>query len=109
MADYWDHGGVRYAIQSIYSLPDDAWCFELSRARPDPQTTQGWLPGNAVVFALVPDEDLSLEPTIHFDAKELDLPLAVLARFMEIVTAEAERCRAALLEAAVPADRNGPG
>jgi hypothetical protein len=74
-AELLHHAGRRYAVQSSYALPFDAWSLELSEAVPAP----AWwadlpgaptsLPGAAFVLAFVPDEDPDVEPTVHFDRR----------------------------------------
>jgi hypothetical protein len=82
--------GVRYAIQATYAVPDDAWYLELSEAGP------AGLPGSAFLTAIVPDEDPSREPMIAFPpTAEREVPYRVMRWFMEKVTEEVERSRAA--------------
>ena len=94
------HAGVRYAVQFTYALPDDAWCVELSEAVPAPAAwadipnAETHLPGDAFFTAIVPDEDLTREPTIHVHGNsERAVPYDVMCWYMEKVAQEVERCR----------------
>ncbi|MFD7862248.1 hypothetical protein [Streptomyces sp. NPDC059783] len=97
-----EHQGRHYAIQFGYSLHDDAWHVELSEAGPAPAEWAGnpaavsHLPGAAFLIAVIPDEDPELEPTVHlYGDNERAVPYEIMRWFMEHVTEEVERCRAA--------------
>ena len=101
--DQWERAGTRYALQYTYAVPDDAWYVELSEAVPAPTSwadipnAATYLPGSAFLTAVVPDEDAAREPTICLHpASERTVPYEVMRWFMEKVTEEVERCRAAL-------------
>ncbi len=105
MPELLEHAGRHYAVQYVYSLPDDAWCVELSEAvplpagpgegagRPDALTHRA---GRVFVMAMVPDEDPAAEPTvrIHGDDEHV-VPYAVMRWFMDHVADQVERCRVA--------------
>ncbi|WP_326756831.1 hypothetical protein OH738_39960 [Streptomyces hirsutus] len=96
------HAGRRYALQFHYTLPDDAWCVELSEAVP---ASASWaeiphaethLPGTALLVAVIPDEDPDLEPTVHIHSHdEHAIPYEIMRWFMEQVADQVERCRIA--------------
>ena len=102
MAEVLEHGGRHYAVQFHYALPDDAWCVELSEARPTPKPRSEIaqapaLPGPALIVAMVPDENPTAEPTIHIrTSNEPVIPYVVMRWFMEQVANEVERTRAAM-------------
>lgn len=106
-AELREHAGRHYAILFHYALPDDAWAVELSEAVPAPTA---WteipnagthLPGAAFLVALIPDEDPSLEPTVHIHSHdEHVIPYEIMRWFMEEVAGQVERCRAAMAEGA---------
>ncbi|MCC3761731.1 hypothetical protein K3N28_01415 [Glycomyces sp. TRM65418] len=105
-----EHKGVQYAIEVGYLGDEEAWMLELSEARHAPESwsesfkTVPWLPGEAFLMALVPDEDLDREPSLHlFGPNGKELPHAVMLWFMEVVAEEVARCRANL-EQARPSD-----
>lgn len=105
MPELREHAGRHYAIQFHYSLPDDAWCVELSEAVPAPAAwaeipnAQTHLPGPAFIVAVVPDEDPDLEPTVHIRSHdEHVVPYEIMRWFMDQVTKEVESCRAALTQ-----------
>ncbi|MFD7895560.1 hypothetical protein [Streptomyces sp. NPDC059743] len=103
MPELLEHAGRHYAVQFHYALPDDAWAVELSEAVPVP-VEDGAGPGHlthmagrAFIVAFVPDEDPALEPTVHIHSHdEHVVPYDVMRWFMEHVTEQVERCRAAL-------------
>ncbi|MFF3017227.1 hypothetical protein [Streptomyces sp. NPDC057939] len=102
MSELREHAGRRYAIQSLYAGPDDAWTIELSEAVPAPAAwagipnTMSHRPGAAFLAAFVPDEDPTLEPTVHIHSHdEHVIPYEIMRWFMEQVTEQVERCRAA--------------
>ncbi|GAA0915719.1 hypothetical protein [Nonomuraea longicatena] len=114
MPDLREHVGRHYAVQFHYSLPDDAWCIELSEAVPVPESwtdipgSPTHLPGLALMMALVPDEDPAAEPTVHLgNDHEHVIPYEIVRWFMEKVAAEVERCHATLA-AIEPATDTGP-
>ncbi|MFG3506977.1 hypothetical protein ACGF5F_15840 [Streptomyces sp. NPDC047821] len=98
-----EHAGRHYAILFHYALPDDAWSVELSEAvstaakgagNSDAAVTH--VPGVAVLRALVPDEDPTLEPTVRvYSPDEHVVPYEIMRWFMEQVADQVERCRAA--------------
>jgi hypothetical protein len=101
-----EQAGVVYAVEHLYSVPDDAWRVELSEAVPAPASWRSiahaktHLAGPAFITAIVPDEDPSRPPSVHFAAgAEREVPYAVVSWFMESVGAEVERARLALSEA----------
>jgi hypothetical protein len=101
------HAGRHYAIQFHYALPDDAWCVELSEAVPAPASwadilnAETHLPGTAFVVAVIPDEDPSLEPTVHIHSHdEHVIPYEIMRWFMEQVAEQVERCRLAFEQGA---------
>ncbi|MCX2950564.1 hypothetical protein [Lentzea sp. NEAU-D7] len=102
------HAGRHYAVQFIYALPDDSWCVELSEAVPAPASWAGipdaktHLPGDMLMAAVVPDEDPSLEPTIHVHTDE-PIPYAIMRWFMDHVTEQVEHCRRGFEQAAAEA------
>jgi hypothetical protein len=96
------HAGRHYAVRFHYALPDDAWCVELSEAVPAPAAcaeipnAATHLPGLAFLVAVIPDEDLDLEPTVHIHSHdEHVIPYEVMHWFMEHVAEQVERCRIA--------------
>jgi hypothetical protein len=95
-----EHAGRRYAVQFGYSMPDSAWCVELSEAVPAPAAwadmpnSSTHMPGPAVVIAVVPDEDPDQEPTVSFQSGH-KFPYEVMRWFMEVVAEEVQRCHAA--------------
>jgi hypothetical protein len=101
------HAGRHYAVQFHYALPDDAWCVELSEAVPAPAAwadipnTETHLPGTAFMVAVIPDEDPSLEPTVHIHSHdEHVIPFEIMRWFMEQVAEQVERCRLAFAQGA---------
>ncbi|MFF9285230.1 hypothetical protein [Streptomyces griseosporeus] len=89
-----EHAGRRYAVLFHYALPDDAWAVELSEAVPG--AGMGYLPGPALLAALVPDEDPRLEPTVRVcGPEERVVPYEIMRWFMEQVADQVERCRVA--------------
>ncbi|MGW6744244.1 hypothetical protein ACWGDX_26530 [Streptomyces sp. NPDC055025] len=57
------------------------------------------LPGPAFLVAFVPDEDPDLEPTVHIHSHdEHVVPYEIMVWFMEQVTDQVQRCRAAPVE-----------
>lgn len=101
MPELREHAGRHYAVQFHYALPDDSWAIELSEAVPAPDAwaeladSPRYLPGPAFLVALVPDEDPSLEPTVHIRAQdERAVPYQVVAWFMQKVAEEVEHARA---------------
>ncbi|MBR7839494.1 hypothetical protein KDL01_39930 [Actinospica durhamensis] len=98
-----EHAGRHYAVLFHYALPDDSWRLELSEAVPAPPNWADnpgagkYLHGPALIAALVPDEDPSLEPTVHLcSLNERFIPYEVMRWFMEYVNAEVQSCRAAM-------------
>ncbi|MFI6089960.1 hypothetical protein [Streptomyces sp. NPDC051218] len=106
-AELREHAGRHYAILFHYALADDAWAVELSEAVPAPARTgipnaATHLPGAAFVVAFVPDEDPSLEPTVHIHSHdEHVIPYEIMRWFMEEVAGQVERCRAAMAKGAL--------
>jgi hypothetical protein len=100
-----EHAGRQWAVEFHYALPDDSWTVELSEAIPAPSD---WaeIPGSVSHLpgvAFVPDEDPSLDPTIHIHSHdEHVIPYEVMRWFMEKVSEEVERCRAAMAANAGP-------
>ncbi|MFF4653275.1 hypothetical protein [Streptomyces sp. NPDC001380] len=83
-------------------MPDDAWVVELSEAVPAPaawteiRNAATYLPGAAFLVAFVPDEDPDPEPAVHIHSHdEHVVPYEIMRWFMEQVTGQVERCRAA--------------
>ena len=106
MPELREHAGRRYAVQFHYALPDDAWAVELSEAVPAPaawaevSNAETHLPGPAFLVAFVPDEDPTLEPTVHIHSHdEHVIPYEIMRWFMEQVGGQVERCRAAYEQA----------
>ncbi|MFE4830162.1 hypothetical protein [Streptomyces sp. NPDC056672] len=104
-AELREHAGRHYAIRFHYALPDDAWAVELSEAVPAPATwaeipnAASHLPGPAFLAAFIPDEDPDLEPTVHIHSHdEHVIPYEIMVWFMEQVTDQVQRCRAAPAE-----------
>ncbi|WP_439680775.1 hypothetical protein [Embleya sp. MST-111070] len=101
-AELREYAGRHYAVLSFYVGPDDAWTLELSEAVPEPP---GWpeVPdrpththGAGFLAAFVPDEDPTLEPTIHIHSHdEHVIPYEIMRWFMEQVAEQVERCRVA--------------
>ncbi|MFF7251463.1 hypothetical protein ACFZBU_47315 [Embleya sp. NPDC008237] len=99
-AELREHAGRYYAVLSFYAGPDDAWTLELSEAVPAPAA---WaeIPGGPThthgvgfLAAFVPDEDPTLEPTVHIHSHdEHVIPFEIMRWFMEQVTEQVERCR----------------
>lgn len=96
---------MRYAVQFMYAVPDDAWYVELSEAVPAPASWTDipdavtYLPGPALLLAVVPDEDPTREPTISIPrVEERDIPYEVMRWYLEKVTEEVDRCRTAMVE-----------
>ncbi|MBP0448835.1 hypothetical protein J5Y04_04660 [Kitasatospora sp. RG8] len=53
-------------------------------------------PGPALLVGFVPDEDPALEPTVHIHSHdEHVVPYDIMRWFVEQVTEQVERCRAA--------------
>ncbi|MFD6530948.1 hypothetical protein [Streptomyces sp. NPDC060184] len=80
------HPDGDYAITAMYSVPDDAWYLEL-----DLMAGQ-----QALVTAIVPDEDPAREPTVCFNANagHTDVPYEVMRWFMHRVDEEISTSRA---------------
>ncbi len=102
MPELREHAGRHYAIQSLYAGPDDAWTIELSEAVPAPPARAEipnavtHRPGAAFLAAFIPDEDPTLEPTVHIHSHdEHVIPYEIMRWFMEQVAEQVERCRAA--------------
>ncbi|MGW1895654.1 hypothetical protein ACWCP6_36220 [Streptomyces sp. NPDC002004] len=100
-----EHEGRPYAVQFTYSLPDEAWCVELSEALPAPEAwaaipgAQQHLPGDAFLVAVIPDEDPWAEPTVHIHSyDEHVIPYDIMRWFMDHVAEQVVRCRAAMEE-----------
>lgn len=101
MPDLREHAGRHYAVQFHYSLPDAAWCVELSEVVP---ASAAWtevpngatrLPGAALLVAVTPDGESDLEPTVHIHSHdEHVIPYEIVRWFMEQVADKVERCRA---------------
>ncbi|MDQ0808464.1 hypothetical protein QFZ63_000178 [Streptomyces sp. B3I7] len=96
------HVGRHYAIQLHYALPDDAWCVELSEAVPAPASWANIpdagtdLPGTAFLVPVIPDEDPSLDPTVHIHSyDEHVIPYEVMRWFMDQAAEQIERCHLA--------------
>jgi hypothetical protein len=96
------HAGRFYAVLFHYAVHDDAWRLELSEAVPVQEASANcseskYTHGQAIVSALVPDEDPSAEPTIEvFSPRGHVLPYEIMCWFMEFVREEVGGCRAAL-------------
>ena len=100
MSELREHDGRTFAVQLHYSVPDASWCVELSEAEPAPASWEqisgaaSHVPGPALVVAMVPDEDLSVEPTVWFArGEEHGIPYEMMCWFMENAAQEVERCR----------------
>ncbi|MEU6984860.1 hypothetical protein ABZ946_15770 [Streptomyces sp. NPDC046324] len=79
------HDGADYALQILYSVPDDAWYLELDHVA-----------GNRTVLtAVVPDEDPAREPTVCVDpvSGHHSVPYDVMRWFMEHVEEEIRTSR----------------
>lgn len=105
MSELREHAGRHYAVQVHYALPDDSWAVELSEAVPAPDAwtevpdSPSHLPGPAFLVGFVPDEDPSLEPTVHLHGHdEQVIPYDVMVWFMQRLTGEVDRVRAAFRE-----------
>ena len=101
MSETREHGGRHYAVVANYSLSDDAWFIELSETVPAP--APGVDTVNAAkhavdevcLWAVVPDEDPSAEPTIRIrSADKHVIPYEIVCWFMEEVGRWVQRCRA---------------
>ncbi|WP_328942366.1 hypothetical protein OG259_12740 [Streptomyces sp. NBC_00250] len=79
------HEGAAYALQILYSVPDDAWYLELDHVA-DRRT---------LVTAVVPDEDPAREPTVCVDpvSGHHRIPYDVMCWFMEHVAEEIRTSR----------------
>jgi hypothetical protein len=106
------HGGRHYTIVTNYSLPDDAWFIELSETVPaqDPGTAGPDTPRHVVddvrVWAVVPDEDPTIEPTIRFLSSDKHvIPYEIMRWFMDTVSEDVAACRAAMA-AGITADES---
>lgn len=101
-----EHAGRHYAALFHYALPDDSWRLELSEAVPVPDRAdipgaEKYRHGTALIAALVPDEDPSLEPTVHLcSLNDCFIPYEVMRWFMQYVDAEVQSCRAAMQDSA---------
>ncbi|MFE6457259.1 hypothetical protein ACFVP0_07360 [Streptomyces cinereoruber] len=80
------HPDGRYALTTMYSVPDDAWYLELDEVARH----------RAVVTAVVPDEDPAREPVVCFDPNggHQHVPYAVMRWFMDRVDEEVRSSRA---------------
>jgi hypothetical protein len=100
------HAGRHYAVQFFYAVPDDGWCVELSEAVPAPASwapdTETHLPGDMLMAAVVPDEDPSLDPTVHVRTDQ-SIPYEIMRWFMDHVTDQVEYCRQGFEQAAAEA------
>ncbi|MEU7112509.1 hypothetical protein [Streptomyces sp. NPDC046182] len=79
------HESADYALQILYSVPDDAWYLELDHVAGD----------RTVLTAVVPDEDPAREPTVCVDpvAGHHHIPYGVMRWFMEHVEEEIRTSR----------------
>ncbi|MFE7774687.1 hypothetical protein ACFU5O_12410 [Streptomyces sp. NPDC057445] len=79
------HDAGAYALQILYSVPDDAWYLELDDAAK----------GTTLMTAIVPDEEPGREPTVCFnaDAGHRDVPYEVMRWFMDQVAEEIRNSR----------------
>ncbi|MEU7035326.1 hypothetical protein ABZ958_16775 [Streptomyces sp. NPDC046237] len=79
------HEGADYALQILYSVPDDAWYLELDHVAGD----------RTVLTAVVPDEDPAREPTVCVDpvSGHHHIPYDVMRWFMEHVEEEIRTSR----------------
>ncbi|MEU9862236.1 hypothetical protein AB0D99_15315 [Streptomyces sp. NPDC047971] len=79
------HEGTDYALQTLYSVPDDAWYLELDLV-PDNRT---------LLTAIVPDEDPARQPTVCVDpvSGHHRIPYEVMRWFMEHVEEEIRTSR----------------
>ena len=96
--DEFEHGGVRYAVQRHYAVPDSSWIVELSESEPAPAAwadrpgAVSRLPGRAFLTAVVPDGDPAAEPSLHLHGgAEHDVPWTVVRWFMARVAEEVGR------------------
>ncbi|MEV6831037.1 hypothetical protein [Amycolatopsis sp. NPDC051102] len=81
-----EHAGRHYGVQFMYAVPEDAWFVELSDIKS----------GALIMTGVVPDEDLSVEPTVRVHApEEHSVPHAIMVWFMEKVAEEIARSRPA--------------
>lgn len=79
------HESADYALQILYSVPDDAWYLELDHVAGD----------RTVLTAVVPDEDPAREPTVCVDpvSGHHHIPYEVMRWFMEHVEEEIRTSR----------------
>ncbi|MFB7374907.1 hypothetical protein ACFC0D_34285 [Streptomyces sp. NPDC056222] len=79
------HEGTDYALQILYSVPDDAWYLELDHVADN----------RTVLIAVVPDEDPAREPTVCVDpvSGHHRIPYDVMRWFMEHVDEEIRTSR----------------
>lgn len=106
MPELREHAGRHFAVEFLYALSADSWAVELSEAVPAPDTwadvpdSPEYLPGPAFLVGLVPDEDPSLEPTVHVRSHDGHVvPFDVMVWFMQKLADEVDRARAAFREA----------
>ncbi|GLY36955.1 hypothetical protein Amsp01_029790 [Amycolatopsis sp. NBRC 101858] len=79
-----EHAGHHYGVQFMYALPEDAWFVELTDVASD----------RMIMMAVVPDEDLTIEPTVRVHAPEVySVPYEVMVWFMAKVAEEIARSR----------------
>ena len=103
MSELREHGGRHYAVVANHSLPDDALFIELNETVPAPvpgavvPDAPRYVADEVFLWAVVPDEDPSLEPTIRFrSADKHVVPFEIVCWFMEEVAGWVQRCRAAM-------------
>jgi hypothetical protein len=94
----WDHEGTHYQFLTMYAVPDDAWCLEL---------TQVSAPGRHLITAIVPDEDPTRPVKMIFSEGEVPLPL--LLRFLNEVAEEEEAWGRSPTSSNQPSSRRTPG
>lgn len=103
-----EHNGIHYAIQHMYSVPDDAWYLELCLASAPTGDLDGeWFGGivemDTFLIAIVPDEDPSREPVLSIH-RQHELPYSVLCWFMGYVVDEIDRAKLAMAQAESPGE-----
>lgn len=81
-----EHARRYYAVEFMYALPEDAWFVELTDVKS----------GEMIMTGVVPDEDLTVEPSVRVHASEtISVPYEVMAWFMAKVADEIARSRPA--------------
>ena len=89
MEEVWDHDGELYEVTSFYSLPNDAWRYELVGVTD--------APGRPYLAITIPDATPDNGPftplpasKATFSARADDLPWPILRRFIDLVEASGD-------------------